>query len=153
MTSKPNNRSIPHEEIAVPETRPQAPRIAVRDDSRHGGSHAEGKGSIGNIADKQARKDDKIQREARMAIAETFDAWLDWLAETAPEQIEETFFELGCFASATNRRRMFKHAKAPEGVAERAQAKVDQWKAEEEAAMAAAAEGAPSKPAASEKHA
>ncbi|MBR9762423.1 MAG: hypothetical protein GYB53_02500 [Rhodobacteraceae bacterium] len=96
--------------------------------------------SIGNIADKQARKDDKVQREARMAIAETFDAWLDWLEETAPDQVEEVFFELGCFATATNRRRMFKHAKAPEGVAGRAQEQVDQWKAEEEAAKAGAAE-------------
>ena len=34
---------------------------------------------------------------------------------------------------------MFKHAKAPEGVAERAQEQVDQWKAEEEAAKIAAA--------------
>lgn len=90
--------------------------------------------SIGNIADKQARKDDKIQREARLAIAETFDAWLDWMEEAAPEQVEDVFFELGCFATATNRRRMFKHAKAPEGVAERAQEQVDRWKAEEEAA-------------------
>ena len=94
--------------------------------------------SIGNIAGKQARKDDKIQREARLAIAETFDAWIDWLEEEAPDQIEEMFFELGCFATATNRRRMFKHAKAPEGVAERAQEQVDQWKAEEEAARTAA---------------
>ncbi|ATG35471.1 hypothetical protein PhaeoP23_01322 [Phaeobacter piscinae] len=94
--------------------------------------------SIGNIAGKQARKDDKIQREARLAIAETFDAWIDWLEEEAPDQIEEMFFELGCFATATNRRRMFKHAKAPDGVAERAQEQVDQWKAEEEAAREAA---------------
>ena len=94
--------------------------------------------SIGNIAGQQARKDDKVQREARLAIAETFDAWIDWLEDEAPDQIEEMFFELGCFASATNRRRMFKHAKAPEGVANRAQEQVDQWKAEEEAARAAA---------------
>lgn len=94
--------------------------------------------SVGNLADKQARKDDKVQRDARMAIAETFDAWLDWLEETAPEQIEEMFFEIGCFATATNRRRLFKHAKAPEGVAERAQEQVDRWKAEQDAAKAAA---------------
>lgn len=94
--------------------------------------------SVGNLADKQARKDDKAQRQARMAIAETFDAWLEWLAETVPEQIEEMFFELGCLATATNRRRIFKHAKAPAGVAERAQEQVDRWKAEEEAAKAAA---------------
>ena len=99
--------------------------------------------SIGNIADKQARKDDKVQREARMAIAETFDAWLDWLEETAPEQIGEIFFELGCFATATNRRRMFKHSKAPEGVAERAREQLDQWKAEDEAAKETADDGAP----------
>ncbi|GGM00295.1 hypothetical protein GCM10011534_22660 [Pseudooceanicola nanhaiensis] len=108
--------------------------------------------SIGNIADKQARKDDKIQREARLAIAETFDAWLDWMEETAPEQVEEVFFELGCFATATNRRRMFKHAKAPEGVAERAQEQVDRWKAEEEATKADAAEDAQSKSGAAESH-
>ena len=108
--------------------------------------------SIGNIADKQARKDDKIQREARTAIAETFDAWLDWLEETAPEHVEDVFFELGCFATATNRRRMFKHSKAPEGVAERAQKQVDQWKAEEEAAKAAADDGARSKSGAAESH-
>ncbi|WP_145953385.1 hypothetical protein [Oceaniglobus indicus] len=107
--------------------------------------------SIGSFADKAARKDDKVQREARMAIADTFDAWLDWLEETAPEQIEETFFELGCFATATNRRRLFKHAKAPEGVAERAQEQVDRWKAEEKAAKAAAeAETAKSTPGAAE---
>ncbi|WP_281985114.1 hypothetical protein [Thalassorhabdomicrobium marinisediminis] len=94
--------------------------------------------SVGNLADQQARKDDKIQREARMAVAETFDAWLDWLEENAPEQVEEMFFELGCLATATNRRRIFKHAKAPEGVAERAQEQVDRWKAEEDAAKVAA---------------
>ena len=109
--------------------------------------------SIGNIADKQARKDDKIQREARTAIAETFDAWLDWLEETAPDQIEDVFFELGCFATATNRRRMFKHAKAPEGVAERAQEQVDQWKAEEEAAKATVEDRAQSKSDAAESQA
>ena len=109
--------------------------------------------SIGNIADKQARKDDKVQREARLAIAETFDAWLDWMEEAAPEEFEDVFFELGCFATATNRRRMFKHAKAPEGVAERAQEQVDRWKAEEEAAKAAAAEEAQGKSGDAEGHA
>ncbi|MBC58124.1 MAG: hypothetical protein CL814_14490 [Confluentimicrobium sp.] len=109
--------------------------------------------SIGKIADKQARKDDKVQREARLAIAETFDAWLDWMGESAPEQIEEIFFELGCFATAANRRRMSKHAKAPEGVAERAQEQVDRWKAEEEAAKAAATEEAQDKSDATESHA
>ena len=47
--------------------------------------------SIGNIAGKQARKDDKVQREARFAIAETFDGVDDddaevfvnsWILET-----------------------------------------------------------------------
>lgn len=101
--------------------------------------------SVGQLADKQARKDDKIQREARQAIGETFDAWIDWLAETAPEQIEEVFFELGCFATATNRRRLFKHAGAPEGAADRAQEQVDRWKAEEEAERAKAIEEAGTK--------
>lgn len=74
---------------------------------------------IANVTDKEARKNDKIQREARLAIAETFDAWLDWLEDTAPKQIEEIFFELGCFATATNRRRMFKNTKAPESCSPR----------------------------------
>ncbi len=109
--------------------------------------------SIANVTDKEARKNDKVQREARMAIAETFDAWLEWMEETAPEQVEDVFFELGCFANATNRRRMFKHAKAPVGVAERAQEQLDRWKAEEEAAKAAAAEEAQGKSGDAEGHA
>lgn len=103
--------------------------------------------SVGNLADKQARKDDNVQREARRAIAETFDVWIEWLEENAPEQVEEMFFELGCFATATNRRRLFKHVRTPEGAAERTQEQVDRWKAEEDAAKAAAEEAAaPSKP-------
>jgi len=105
------------------------------------------------VAEKVTRKDEKVQREARLAIAETFDAWLDWMEETAPEQVEDVFFELGCFATATNRRRMFKHAKAPEGVAERVQEQVDRWKAEEEAAKAVAAEEAQGKSGDAEGHA
>ena len=53
--------------------------------------------------------------------------------------------ESSLVATATNRRRMFKHAKAPEGVAERAQEQVDLWRAEEEAAKAVAAEDAQGK--------
>lgn len=98
--------------------------------------------SIGNVADKQARKDDKVQREARMAIAETLGLWFGWREESAPEQVKETFFELGCLATATNRRRLFKHANAPEGVAERVEKQVERWKAEEEAAKAAESDGA-----------
>ncbi|MBN9675956.1 hypothetical protein [Salipiger bermudensis] len=93
--------------------------------------------TVGRLADKEARKDDKVQREARAAIADTFDAWLDWLEESAPEQVDEVFFELGCFATATNRRRIFKHAKAPEGVVEKVQEQVELWKIEEAEARAA----------------
>ncbi len=41
-------------------------------------------------------------------------------------------FELGRFATATNRRPMLKHAKAPEDVSEHAQEQVDRWKGEGE---------------------
>lgn len=93
---------------------------------------------IASIADKEARKDDKVQREARLAIAETLDAWLEWTAEADSNQAEEFFFELGCFATATNRRRLFKHIQMPDGVIERIQEQLDRWKAEEEAAKAEA---------------
>lgn len=95
--------------------------------------------TVGRLADKEARKDDKVQREARAAIADTFDAWLDWLQESAPEQVDEVFFELGCFATSTNRRRIFKHAKAPEGVVEKVQEQVELWKIEEAEVKEAAA--------------
>ncbi|KAA0909959.1 hypothetical protein FLO80_19065 [Aquicoccus porphyridii] len=94
--------------------------------------------TVGRTADKVARKDDKIQREAREAFANTLDIWLDWLSEENPEQIEEIFFEFGCFGNATSRRRLLKHALAPEGVGERIDAQLEEWKAEEEAAKAAA---------------
>ena len=45
----------------------------------------------------------------------------------------------GCFATATNRRRIFKHAKAPEGVVEKVQEQVELWKIEEAEVKAAAA--------------
>ncbi len=101
---------------------------------------------VGALADKEARKDDKIQRQARTAIVETFDAWLEGLEDEAPEQVEDMFFELGCLATATNRRRIFKHDKAPAGVAERVQKLIDRWKVEEEAAKAAALNAAQVKP-------
>jgi hypothetical protein len=86
---------------------------------------------VGEIADKQARKDDQIQREARVAIAETFDAWFDWAEDEAPKEADAVFFQLACCATAGNRRRMFKHANAPEGIEARVQKQLDSWKADD----------------------
>jgi hypothetical protein len=93
---------------------------------------------VATVADKEARKDDKIQREARIAIAETLDEWLAWMAGEDPAQVNDLFFELGCLASATNRRRLFKHAQLPDGVTELVQEELDRAKAEEEKAKAEA---------------
>ncbi len=89
---------------------------------------------IAAVADKEARKNDKVQREARMAIAETFDEWLEWMAEEDPSQIEDLFIQLGCLANAPNRRRLFKHTQMPEGVSEQVQDELDRAKAEAERA-------------------
>ncbi|WP_278921639.1 hypothetical protein [Pseudophaeobacter profundi] len=93
--------------------------------------------SIAHHADKDARKDDKIQREARAAVAATLDTWIDYMLENDPERVEDLFFEFACFATATNRKRMLKHAQAPEDVAERAEVQLEQWKADAEAKKSA----------------
>ena len=93
---------------------------------------------VATVADKEARKDDKVQREARIAIAETLDEWLAWAMEEDPAQVEQLFFELGCLANATNRRRIFKHAQIPAGVSDKVQDELDRIKAEEEKAKAEA---------------
>tara|TARA_R100000935_G_scaffold33263_1_gene53744 strand:+ start:1874 stop:2299 length:426 start_codon:yes stop_codon:yes gene_type:complete len=94
--------------------------------------------SIAAYADKDARKDDKTQREARAAFAATLDVWIDCMMDQNPEAIEDLFFEFGCFATATNRKRMLKHSIAPEGIDERIEAQLVIWKADAEAERAAA---------------
>lgn len=93
---------------------------------------------IGKLADKSARRDDKIQREAALAIANTLTTWFDHLIANDPDRIEEFFFEVGCFATATDRRRMFKHNMKPDGVEDRVQEQLDEWQAQADAAKAAA---------------
>lgn len=93
---------------------------------------------IGKIAEKTARKNDRIQREADKAMANTMTAWFEYLEENDPERIEQFFFEMGCFANATDRRRMFKHNMKPEGVEDRVQEQLDEWQAEAGAEKAAA---------------
>jgi hypothetical protein len=95
--------------------------------------------SIAAYADKDARKDDKIQREARAAFAATLDVWIDCMMDQNPEGIEELFFEFGCFATATNRKRMLKHSQAPESIDERIEVQLESWKTEAERAAAKAA--------------
>ncbi len=85
---------------------------------------------VGRIAQKNVLATDKVQREARAAIAETLDTWLEWLGDAAPERLEEVFLELGCLALGRNRARILRHATAPSGMAGRVQAKLDAWAAE-----------------------
>lgn len=87
---------------------------------------------IANVAGKVARKNDKIQREARQAIADTLDDWIAWMADEDPPRVEEFLFEIGCIASASNRRRLLKHAQMPEGVSERVEEQVEAMKEAEE---------------------
>ena len=96
--------------------------------------------TVARHADKDARKDDKTQREARAAFGATLDVWIDCMMDENAEKIEDIFFEFACFATATNRNRMLKHAQTPEGVANRIDAQLELWKAEDEAERAAAAE-------------
>ncbi len=50
--------------------------------------------SVGRTADKEARKDDKIQREARLAIAETLEIWIEWMLDENTDQVEDIFLSL-----------------------------------------------------------
>jgi hypothetical protein len=94
--------------------------------------------TVARYADKDARKDDKTQREARAAFAATLDVWIDCMMEENPESIEDLFFEFACFSTSTNRKRILKHAQTPEGIVERIDAQLESWKAEAEAERAAA---------------
>lgn len=93
--------------------------------------------TVARHADKDARKDDKIQREARAAVAATLDTWIAYMLENDPERVEDLFFEFACFATATNRKRMLKHVQAPEGVVDRIEMQLAQWKADAEAKKSA----------------
>jgi hypothetical protein len=94
--------------------------------------------SIANSADKDARKDDKIQRDACQAVGKTLDEWGACMNDVNPDLVEEFFFQFGCFATATDRKKILKHALVPEGVAERIEAQLESWKIEAEAERAAA---------------
>ena len=94
--------------------------------------------TVARYADKDARKDDKTQREARAAFAATLDVWIDCMMEENPESIEDLFFEFACFATSTNRKRMLKHAQTPEGIAERIDVQLEIWTAEDDAERATA---------------
>lgn len=94
--------------------------------------------SVANNADKDARKDDKIQRDACQAVGKTLDEWCARMNDVNPDLVEEFFFQFGCFATATDRKKILKHVLAPEGVAERIEAQLESWKTEAEAERAAA---------------
>ncbi|WP_458789672.1 hypothetical protein [Yoonia sp. MH D7] len=94
--------------------------------------------SIANSADKDARKDDKVQREACQAVGKTLDEWAGRMNDVNPDLVEDFFFQFGCFATVTDRKKILKHALAPEGVAERIEAQLESWKAEAEAERVAA---------------
>ena len=93
--------------------------------------------TVARHADKDARRDDQIQREARAAVAATLDTWIDYMLENDPERVEDLFFEFACFATTTNRKRMLKHVQAPEDVAERVEMQLEQWKADADAKKSA----------------
>ncbi len=88
---------------------------------------------VGEIADKQARKDDQIQREARAAIAETIDVWLEWAAENAPKEAGEVFVQFAYLATVSNRRRILKHALTPKGTEARVRELLNRAKADDKA--------------------
>lgn len=93
--------------------------------------------TVARHADKDARRADQIQREARAAVAATLDTWIDYMLENDPERVEDLFFEFACFATTTNRKRMLKHVQAPEDVAERVEMQLEQWKADADAKKSA----------------
>ena len=93
--------------------------------------------TVARHADKDARRDDQIQREARAAVAATLDTCIDYMLENDPERVEDLFFEFACFATTTNRKRMLKHVQAPEDVAERVEMQLEQWKADADAKKSA----------------
>ena len=94
--------------------------------------------TVHNNTDKDARKDEKVQREACQAVGGTFDEWAVRMKDVNPDLVGEIFFQFGCFATAADRRKILKHALLPEGVAERIEAQLDAWKAEAEAERVAA---------------
>tara|TARA_R110001599_G_scaffold343377_2_gene565919 strand:+ start:549 stop:965 length:417 start_codon:yes stop_codon:yes gene_type:complete len=96
--------------------------------------------SVAYSADKDARKDDKVQREACQAVGKTLDEWVARMNDVNPDLVEEIFFQFGCFATATDRKKILQHALAPEGVGERIEAQLESWKADDEAERAAAIE-------------
>ena len=87
--------------------------------------------SVANNADKDARKDDKIQRDACQAVGKTLDEWCARMNDVNPDLVAEFFFQFGCFATATNRKRILKHAHLPAGVEARIAAQLEAWKASE----------------------
>jgi hypothetical protein len=84
------------------------------------------------IASQAGRKDEAVQRNARLAIAETIEVWLEWLSEEDPQAVEDFYTELEVLASAAHRRRIAKHALRPEGVDERVERELARIEAERE---------------------
>lgn len=89
------------------------------------------------VADKAGRRDEATQRQARAAIADTIEGWLDWLAEEDPQAVEDFYVEIELLATAALRKRIAKHALRPEGVEDRVQLELEKRKEEEEAARKA----------------
>jgi len=79
-----------------------------------------------------ARKNDKVQRAAKLAMAETVDDWLDWSAEDDASAPTDFFVQIALLASAANRSKILKHAMIPQEAIKIIEAQVAQWKAEGE---------------------
>lgn len=100
---------------------------------------------LAKVSQESGAKQEKTQREARAAIAETINALLDWLQEENSEQVHELFLQLMMLATPGNRSKIAKHIMIPDGVIAQAEeiiskAKQEEAEAKQKAEAAKAAE-------------
>ena len=91
---------------------------------------------VANVAANLSRKDEAAQQAARKAIADTIEEWIAFLTENDPEAVDQFYYEVCMMASASNRRRISKHALMPAGIVEKVE---DDLKSQKEEAERAAA--------------
>ncbi|SPJ26460.1 hypothetical protein [Palleronia abyssalis] len=79
---------------------------------------------------REARKIDKVQSAANLAIAETIPDWLDWRAEGDAFSSDDFFVEIALIATPGNRSRIMKHAMITDEALEAIESQVAEWKDE-----------------------
>lgn len=94
---------------------------------------------VAAISQKSGARVEKTQREARAAIAETINLWLDWLEDENPEQMPEFFAQIAILATAANRSKIGKHVMMPAGLMDEVEAIIAKQQEEQEAAEQAEA--------------